>query len=80
MTTPTPQAATGLLPAQTCPGSWCSECDGRPCARLCTFPAGNPRASADADRAAREHGAGAHVHFAARGDLFVVVVPMKEAA
>jgi hypothetical protein len=78
MTTLKAPPATELLPAQTCASSWCSECDGRDCTRLTVFPAGNPRAGLDADRAAREHGDGAHVHFVPRGDLFAVVVPVGE--
>ncbi|MFI5867701.1 hypothetical protein [Streptomyces sp. NPDC051546] len=61
-----------------CPatGSWCADCDGRPCQRLEAFPAGNPRALTEADRLAATAGHGAHVHFAAHGDQFVVVMPV----
>ncbi|WP_043271925.1 hypothetical protein [Streptomyces sp. CT34] len=63
---------------QTGISSWCSECDGRPSDRIAVFPGGNARAGLDADRAASQHGFGAHVHYIPRGDQFAVVVPRGE--
>ncbi|NXY98206.1 hypothetical protein HYE82_28315 [Streptomyces sp. BR123] len=79
MTTQTLAGATGA-PDRPPTSSWCAECDGRPCQSVEAFPAGNPRALSDADRLAATTGCGAHVHFAARGDQFVVVLPITGVA
>lgn len=79
MTTPIARDASGTA-ARPATDSWCADCDGRPCHRLETFPGGNPRALTEADRLAATAGHGAHVHFAARRDEFVVVQPSTEVA
>ncbi|MEU4955361.1 MULTISPECIES: hypothetical protein [Streptomyces] len=60
----------------------CSDCDGRPAMHLETYPAGNPRASLIAAQAARLDreisGANSHVHYSARGDMFVIVRPYEQ--
>lgn len=79
MTTPIARDASGTAVSPPT-DSWCTDCDGLPCRRLETFPAGNPRALTEADRLAATAGHGAHVHFAARRDEFVVVLPAAVAA
>ncbi|MER6522578.1 hypothetical protein ABT246_37825 [Streptomyces sp. NPDC001553] len=79
MTTPIARDASGAAVSPPT-DSWCTDCDGRPSRQLETFPAGNPRALTEADQLAATAGPGAHVHFAARRDEFVVVVPAAVAA
>jgi hypothetical protein len=77
MTTQAALVASAVL--QTPPSStWCTFCDGRSYTSVAVFPAGNTRAEKDADRTAAAHGDGAHVHYAARGDKFVVVTNSAE--
>ena len=79
MTTALPQSARTPQPppANVAPG--CTICAGRPSIRLHTVSAGAPAALPRADRAAAEHGAGAHVHHSAPDDLYVVVRADEEA-
>ncbi|MGW7603174.1 hypothetical protein [Streptomyces antimycoticus] len=75
MTTPTSVAATtAVLPAPvSTPG--CRDCVGRSAERIASYRAGDPHALYEADRAAAANGPSAHVHYAARGDQYVVVQP-----
>lgn len=79
MTTPTTVAATtAVLPAPaSTPG--CRDCAGRSAERIASYSAGDPRALNEADRTAEASDPDAHVHYAARGDRFVVVQPYGEA-
>lgn len=58
----------------------CSECDGRPCVSVKSYPAGDISSSLIASHKARldreETGADSHVHYVARGDKFTVVRPV----
>ncbi|MFJ2407049.1 hypothetical protein ACIOUE_37780 [Streptomyces xanthochromogenes] len=59
----------------------CSECDGRPCVAVQSFPAGDTRSSLAASHAAQLDrqltGADSHVHYVVRGDKFTVVRPAE---
>ncbi|MFJ3205860.1 hypothetical protein [Streptomyces sp. NPDC086989] len=79
MTTPIARDASGTA-ASPPTDSWCADCDGRPCRSLETFPAGNTRSLAVADRLAGRIGHDAHVHYVVRRDEFVVVLPEAVAA
>ncbi|MGP3690682.1 hypothetical protein ACTVZO_39345 [Streptomyces sp. IBSNAI002] len=52
--------------------SWCAHCDGRPVEEVAQYPMS---AASRADRTAASLGNGAHVHYVARGDRLMVVVP-----
>ncbi|WP_438297744.1 hypothetical protein [Streptomyces sp. HUAS TT7] len=58
----------------------CSECDGRACVPVQSFPAGDCRSSLAASHAAQLDrdltGADSHVHYVVRGDKFTVVRPV----
>jgi hypothetical protein len=62
---------------QTSNGRGCAPCGGTSSVPVPggSFPAGDPRASIHADRAAAEAGGGAHVHYRAGDDTLVVVRP-----
>ncbi|MEU2874436.1 hypothetical protein ABZ769_35465 [Streptomyces olivoreticuli] len=58
----------------------CQECDGHRCVCVASFPASGQDSSLIAAHAASlesaRTGTAAHVHYAARGDLYVVVRPL----
>lgn len=79
MTTLIARDASGTA-ARPATGSWCADCDGRPCTNVEAFPAGNTRSLAVADRVASRVGHGTHVHYTVRRDEFVVVLPQTGVA
>ncbi|MEV7417107.1 hypothetical protein [Streptomyces sp. NPDC089919] len=71
-----PAAATRLAKYTQVCDSWCETCDGRPADQVAAYAMS---AAPVADRAAAALGDGAHVHYVARGDRLMVVVPVTAA-